>query len=205
MHGEEDWGRGCRELGRQQPCPESFAAGEAPQPAGGRRQGKRAGDTALALGPPPRARAAPPRPEESAVSRIPRAPLWAVFILPPARQLLAAVQPEAERGPAAATPTDTQPRRPGRAAAGRLLALAESRPAERCDSRRRAPKRCSLRVRVPAARRGPGPEAPDKARRGDSGGRRACPRGRAWERESRADAHRTPSSSPHHAPTLLGG
>lgn len=74
MHGEEDWGRGCRELGRQQPCPESFAAGEAPQPAGGRRQGKRAGDTALALGPPPRARAAPPRPRRapSAEFRAPR-------------------------------------------------------------------------------------------------------------------------------------
>lgn len=40
MHGEcIDWGRGCGELCRQQPCPESFAAGEAPQPAGGLKHG----------------------------------------------------------------------------------------------------------------------------------------------------------------------
>lgn len=90
----------CGELSRQHPHPESFAAGEAPQSAGGRGHG---GDTALALGPPPLACAAPPRPEESAVSRIPRAPLWAVFTLPPASGSL---QRSPRPRPAAATPTD---------------------------------------------------------------------------------------------------
>jgi hypothetical protein len=112
MHGESEGPRAevggrCRELSRQQPRPESFAAGEAPQSAGGLGHGR---DTTLALGPPPRACAAPPRPEESAVSRIPRAPLWAVFTLPPASvSLLRSPRPR----PAAATPMDTQPRRPG--------------------------------------------------------------------------------------------
>lgn len=161
MHGEcVDWGRGCRELRCQQPCPESFAAGEAPQPAGGLKHGSGGGDAALALGPPPRARAAPPRPEESAVSRIPRAPLWAVFTLPPASFSL-------QRSPRP-RPAAGRHRRPGRGRAAAGSAGPHRKPQQP------QPKRCWWRVRVPEAaepkaepRHGPRPVAPDEARRAE--------------------------------------
>lgn len=110
------------------------------------------------MGPPPRARAAPPRPEESAVSRIPRAPLWAVFTLPPASfSLQCSPRPRPAAG---------RHRRSGCGGAAAGSAGPHRKPQQ--------PKQCWWRVRVPEAaepkaepRHGPRPMAPDEARRAE--------------------------------------